>query len=86
MAKNKETKIREFPLSPFEERFGVSEDGISVEEELINYIAVLRDTPGNFEILEEYANPNSLSSEPSCVLYAIYDAMEELKFHRSKLM
>lgn len=86
MAKSEETKIREIPLSPFEERFGQFPNHYTEEEKYDNCLAAIRDQEGNSEILEEYANPNSLSSEPLCVLFALYDAMEELKFHRSKLM
>ncbi len=72
-------------LSPHEERFGENIDGESVEEHLYRCIAVIRDQPGTIDLLQEYAPWSSIMSDPGCVLYAIYDALEELKQTREDI-
>lgn len=66
-------------LSPFEERFGQFPNHFTEDEKLIHCIAVIRDAPGNNELLLGYVDWSSIMSDPGCVLYAIYDALDDLK-------
>lgn len=58
-------------LSEFSKIFGEI-DNLSTENKYDSCLAVIRD---KFN-LEQFVNPNSLVSEPLCVLFAIYKALE----------
>lgn len=63
-------------LSEFEQVFGNLDHLETYEEKLISCLATIRDMDDN--ILDQFINPNSLASEPLCVLLGIYEAMQLL--------
>ena len=68
-------------MSPFEEIFGKLPHSFPTNEELhddlVDFIAKIRDD--HLELLKQYNEWSSLMSDPSCVLYAIYKALEDFK-------
>lgn len=68
-------------MSPFEEIFGKLPHSFPTNEEshddLVDFIAKIRDD--HLELLQQYNEWSSLMSDTSCVLYAIYKALEDFK-------
>lgn len=68
-------------MSPFEEVFGRLPHSFPTSEEyeddLSYFIAKIRDD--HLELLKKYNEWSSIMSDPTCVLYAIYKALDELQ-------